>query len=51
MMIERIERELKPLRKKLQIHPVYKSIDSIEDIRCFMEQHVFAVWDRSEERR
>ena len=45
MMIERIERELKPLRKKLQTHPVYKSIDSIEDIRCFMEQHVFAVWD------
>jgi len=44
-MIERIERELKPLRKKLQTHPVYKSIDSIEDIRCFMEQHVFAVWD------
>ena len=45
MMIERIERELEPLRKNLQEHPVYQSIDSIADIRLFMEQHVFAVWD------
>ena len=45
MMIEKIELELRPLRKKLQQHPVYKSIDSITDIRLFMEQHVFAVWD------
>ena len=45
MMIERIECELEPLRKKLQEHSIYKSIDSITDIRLFMEQHVFAVWD------
>ena len=44
-MIVDIERKLIPLRKKLQEHKIYKSIKSIEDIRLFMEQHVFAVWD------
>ena len=45
MMIERIESELAPFCTKLQKHPVYSAIDTIEDIRLFMEQHVFAVWD------
>ena len=44
-MIVDIERKLIPLRKKLKEHKIYKSIKSIEDIRLFMEQHVFAVWD------
>lgn len=45
MMIVDIKPKLLPLRKKLQEHKIYKSIKSIEDIRFFMEQHVFAVWD------
>ena len=44
-MIVDFELKLLPLRKKLQEHKIYKSIKSIEDIRLFMEQHVFAVWD------
>ena len=40
-----LEHELIPLRIKLQEHKIYKSIKSIEDIRLFMEHHVFAVWD------
>ena len=45
MMIDRIEEELIPLRKQLKNHQVYKSINSLEDIQSFMENHVYAVWD------
>ena len=45
MMIVDLEHELIPLKIKLQEHKIYKSIKSIEDIRLFMEHHVFAVWD------
>ena len=44
-MIERIEKELYPLRGQLQNHKVYYSVHTISDIQLFMEQHVFAVWD------
>ena len=44
-MIERLEKELLPLREVLKKHEIYKSIHSIEDIHTFMRHHVFAVWD------
>jgi Protein of unknown function (DUF3050) len=34
-----------PERDKALGHPIYNVIDDIEDIRVFMESHVFAVWD------
>ncbi len=40
-----IETELLPLRIKLREHDLYKTLSSIEDIKFFMESHVFAVWD------
>ena len=43
--IEHILFELKDLRDKLNNHKLYSSLKSIEDIKYFMEQHVFAVWD------
>ncbi|MBD0825493.1 DUF3050 domain-containing protein [Aestuariibaculum marinum] len=43
--IERIEQELEPLRAQLNNHKLYSSLNTIDDVQTFMEQHVFAVWD------
>lgn len=43
--IQRIRTEIEPLRQVLLSHPVYKNINSIEDLKIFLEHHVFAVWD------
>src|SRR5437764_10328907 len=32
-------------RAALLDHPIYTNIGSVADLRCFMEDHVFAVWD------
>ncbi|MEZ5406058.1 MAG: DUF3050 domain-containing protein [Verrucomicrobiia bacterium] len=34
-----------PLRQKLLHHPLYKELRSLRELQCFMEHHVFAVWD------
>ena len=44
-MIERIERELEPYKMQLTQHNIYKEINTIENVKSFMEYHVFAVWD------
>src|SRR6478672_12957078 len=36
---------LNTLRAQLLEHPVYAEVDSVQDLRRFMEDHVFAVWD------
>src|SRR6478736_468210 len=36
---------LNNLRTELLEHPVYAEVTSVEDLRGFMEDHVFAVWD------
>src|SRR6476646_260393 len=36
---------LAALRAQLLDHPVYAEVASVEDLRRFMEDHVFAVWD------
>lgn len=37
--------KLMPLKKKIIEHPLYANINSLPNLRIFMEQHVFAVWD------
>ncbi len=32
-------------KQQLEQHPIYDSIISLEDLRCFMEHHVYSVWD------
>lgn len=43
--IRRVETRIAPLRQMLSAHPVYTALDSIEDVRVFMQHHIFAVWD------
>ena len=43
--IKFIESELIQLRKKVNDHPLYSNLSTIEDVQIFMENHVYAVWD------
>ena len=36
---------MKSLYTRLAAHPLYRSFHSVEDLRLFMESHVYAVWD------
>ena len=39
------DKDLLTLQNKLNNHPVYESIQTIEDLRCFVEHHIYSVWD------
>ncbi len=43
--IERIKQNIEPLRQEIINHKVYSAIKNIEDLRVFMQYHVYAVWD------
>lgn len=32
-------------KQQLEEHPVYEAVASIEDLQCFMQHHVYSVWD------
>ena len=38
--IEKVIEQIQPLRDELKNHELYKSLNSIEDIKIFMESHV-----------
>jgi homogentisate 1,2-dioxygenase len=44
-MSEHDNEQLGALRAALLDHPIYTHVSSPADLRLFMEDHVFAVWD------
>lgn len=43
--IENLKRRIEPLRQEIINHKVYSVIKNTEDLKIFMQYHVFAVWD------
>jgi hypothetical protein len=40
-----LSERLRPLYERLASHPLYTAFETLDDLRVFMESHVFAVWD------
>jgi hypothetical protein len=32
-------------KNQLENHPIYEAVSTIDDLRCFMEHHIYSVWD------
>lgn len=45
MNTQTITNSIQPQKDALLLHPLYSKINSVEDLHCFLEAHVFAVWD------
>lgn len=43
--IEQIRAAIEPLRQQIIHHKVYAAIKNIDDLKVFMQYHVYAVWD------
>ena len=45
MNIDTINNSIQPQKELLLHHSLYNKVKSIEDLHCFLENHVYAVWD------
>lgn len=45
MNIEAINKSILPQKNILLNHPLYTQIQNLNDLHCFLETHVYAVWD------
>jgi len=43
--IEHLRNAIEPLRREIINHKVYSAIKDIDDLKVFMQYHVYAVWD------
>jgi hypothetical protein len=43
--ITALTERLQPLYSQLAAHPLYASLETVDDLHLFLESHVFAVWD------
>jgi hypothetical protein len=44
-LVQELQAQLQPFRQRMVDHSVYRRLDTLADLRVFMEHHVFAVWD------
>lgn len=43
--VQDLQAELQPARQQMVDHAVYRRLETLADLRVFMEHHVYAVWD------
>ena len=43
--IEKINQSIEPLRQEIINHKVYSNILTLDDLKIFMQFHIYAVWD------
>jgi hypothetical protein len=43
--IQNIRKTIEPLRQEIMNHKVYSVINDIDDLKVFMQYHIYAVWD------
>src|SRR5260221_5953900 len=43
--VDKIKKLIEPLRQQIINHKVYSAINDIEDLKIFMQYHIYAVWD------
>jgi hypothetical protein len=43
--IERLKLNIEPLRQQIMNHKVYSMIKNVDDLKIFMQYHIYAVWD------
>ncbi|MFA7273915.1 MAG: DUF3050 domain-containing protein [Crocinitomicaceae bacterium] len=43
--IEKIQKSIEPLRQEIIHHKVYGAIQDLDDLKIFMQYHIYAVWD------
>jgi hypothetical protein len=43
--LQALLREIKPYQQKLINHTIYGSVQNAEDLKLFMQSHIYAVWD------
>jgi Protein of unknown function (DUF3050). len=44
-MIKNVKKEIVTIQNQLNKHPLYTTLNSIENITYFMTHHMFCVWD------
>ena len=45
MTIQTINNTIQEYKNQLLTHSLYEKVKTIDDLHCFLENHIYAVWD------